>query len=61
VGEIYHCEVYNNPNITTEESAEINGTHENSKSNDDVLGFRAEYKTIHFFPKGLDNFLKILN
>jgi len=63
VGSIYRCYVNNNPKIITKESAEINliiGTHENSKSNDDVIGFDAREKTINFFPKGLDKFFKNL-
>jgi len=61
--EIYFCWGTNNLNITTEESAEINsisGTHEDSKVNDDVLGFDVGFNTIQFFPKGLDKFFKNL-
>jgi len=60
VGLSYECEVNNNPNITTEESAKISGvsgTHKGSRSNDDdVQSFHASWKTIQFFPKGLDKF-----
>jgi len=59
VGYIYYCFVVNNPNILAEESAQINGfngTHEGSKSNDDVNSFYANYKTIQFFPKMLNIF-----
>jgi len=55
VGDIYRCEVNNNPNITTEESAQINGItgiHEISKSNDDITSFDAHGKKIEIFPKG---------
>ena len=61
---IYRCSVNNNLRILTKESADINsiiGTHKRSKTNDDVLGFFAYNKTtIHFFPKGLNNFFKNL-
>jgi len=63
VGTIYECDVNNNPRITTEESAEISrisGTHKSSKSNNDVIGFRAYGITIQFFPKGLNKFFKNL-
>jgi len=61
--ENYLCDVSNNLNITTEESAVISGfnkTHEDSKSNDDVIGFIAHRTTIQFFPKGLDKIFKNL-
>ncbi|CAG9810301.1 unnamed protein product [Chironomus riparius] len=63
VGFIYQCLVKNNPNILTEESAEISrisGTHELTKSNDDVLGFHINSKTIQVFPKGLEEIFKNL-
>ncbi|CAG9810303.1 unnamed protein product [Chironomus riparius] len=63
VGDIYRCSVNNNPNILTEESAEISrisGTHERSKSNRNVLGFRAVNTLIQVFPKGLEKFFKHL-
>jgi len=61
LGPLYLCDVNNNPNIITEESADIssvNGIQEGSKSNDDVLGFYALSRTIQFFPKGLNKFFK---
>ncbi|XP_070505229.1 putative leucine-rich repeat-containing protein DDB_G0290503 [Chironomus tepperi] len=61
LGDIYECNVNSNPNIISEESAQISGvsgTHEDSKTNDDVLGFRADSKTIEVFPKGLDKIFK---
>ncbi|KAL7011459.1 hypothetical protein ACKWTF_014266 [Chironomus riparius] len=63
VGPIYKCEVENNPNILTQESAqisEINGTHTISKNNDYVFGFKANFKTIQVFPIGLEKFFKNL-
>ena len=59
VGSIYRCYVNNNPNILTKELAEISGvsgTHQSSKSNDDVFGISAYKKIIQFFPKGLKFF-----
>lgn len=38
-----------------------NGTHNSGKSNDDVRGFYIEYKTIHYFPKGINEIFKNLN
>ena len=63
VGNIYYCFVDNNPNILTQESAqirEIRGSHGSSKTNDDVLGFYAVSKTIQYFPQGLEKFFKNL-
>lgn len=36
----------------------INGNHLHEQSNSDVVGFRAENKTLHYFPKGLDKYFK---
>jgi len=60
VGEIYRCKVKNNPNIIAEESTDISGVHQSSKSNDDVLGIYAAFKTIQIFPKGLEFVFKNL-
>jgi len=63
LGKIYRCAVSYEPNIRTKESAQIggiNGTHQDLRTNDDVLGFHADDKTIQVFPKGLDNFFKNL-
>jgi hypothetical protein len=60
---IYRCEVDNDLEITTGDSAvisSVSGTHEDSKSNDDVEGFYAVRKTIQVFPKGLDKVFKNL-
>ncbi|CAG9810344.1 unnamed protein product [Chironomus riparius] len=62
-GQIYDCIVDNNPNILTEESAiisKVSGLHNDSNSNDDVLGIRAFSKTIQVFPKGLEMIFKNL-
>ena len=59
VGLKYSCEVKNNPQISSLESALISniiGVHENGKSNDDVTFFRADHKKIEYFPKGLEKF-----
>jgi len=63
LGNIYHCWVDNDLNITTEESAQIsgvNGTHKNLRSNDDVLGFHASSTIMQLFPRGLEKFFKNL-
>jgi len=55
------CELNNNPNIITEESAEIiriSGTHKSVETNNHVLGFSAQSKTIQFCPKGLEKIFK---
>jgi len=60
---IYQCTVNNNLKMLTDESTQISGvsgTHERTKSNNDVIGFDIRFKTIHFFPKGLDKFFKNL-
>lgn len=36
----------------------ISGTHLSGKSDDDVVGFRADGKTVNYFPEGLENFFK---
>ena len=59
LGNIYRCEVKNNPNIISDETAVIsgiNGQHQGTKTNNDVLGFLAASKTIQVFPKGLEKF-----
>ncbi|CAG9797210.1 unnamed protein product [Chironomus riparius] len=59
VGQKYSCEVMNNPQISTVESALIRniiGDHEDSKSIDDVTFFRADNKGIEYFPRGLEKF-----
>ena len=63
LGYIYQCEVKNNPNIVSQESAYINsiyGAHGISKTNDDVFGFYANQKTIKYFPSNLHKFFKNL-
>jgi len=58
----YSCLINTDPNILTEESAQISNvsrTHD-SKTNDDVLNFHAQDKTIQFFPKDLSKFFKNL-
>jgi len=63
VDSIYECKIRNYPNIRTEESAvisKVSGRHEDSKSNDDVLGIYAQGKTMQIFPKGLDKIFKNL-
>ena len=62
-GDIYSCVVINYPNIATKESAQISlvtGTHQRSKTNDDVIGFAAYSVTFRFFPQGLEKFFKNL-
>jgi hypothetical protein len=59
----YCCYASNSRRITTRESASINsisGTHLSGLNNSDVDGFYVEYKTINYFPRGLDHFFKNL-
>jgi len=59
VGEVYRCEVSNNLNIYSPESAEIvavNGAHMSGKSNNDEIYFHAADKHIEYFPRGLEKF-----
>ncbi|KAL7011515.1 hypothetical protein ACKWTF_014299 [Chironomus riparius] len=61
IGDGYRCSIKDNPNILTKESAKVNilsGSHWDSKSNDDVLGFVAFGITMQFFPSGLDKYFK---
>jgi len=63
LGAIYYCEVTNDPNIITQESAQIGsitGEHQVSKSNDNVNAFHVVEKTLNYFPKGLDLYFKRL-
>lgn len=63
MGAIYFCDVDNNPNIITQESAQIDsitGQHFFSKSNDNVNAFHAVGKTLKYFPQGLDLYFKRL-
>ncbi|XP_070502604.1 uncharacterized protein [Chironomus tepperi] len=69
LGRIYQCAVDNDPNITTQQSAQIdtfNGLHQRNKEDNDVVGFYASRKTIQYFPNGLQKFsdlksIQILN
>jgi len=59
----YFCDVENNLNINSSESAIITkatGSQNDSKNNDDVLGFNAHRINIEFFPQGLEKFFKNL-
>jgi len=59
VGSKYRCEVSNNLNISSPESAEIvavTGAHMSGKSNNDEIYFHAEDKHIEYFPRGLEKF-----
>jgi len=59
----YYCNVNNEPNIITLESAQISsisGTHSHSKIDDDVGVFWASSIIINFFPKDLLKFFKNL-
>lgn len=63
LGFIYQCEVANDPKIETKESIAIStvtGTHRFSKTDQSVLGIRAEGKTMRYFPQGLKNFFQNL-
>lgn len=62
-GQVYQCQVAVDPFIKTHDSAQISsvtGRHYHSESNDDVIGFRADNKTIEYFPRGLEKFFKNL-
>ena len=56
---IYRCEVENNLDITSPDSAAITsvtGYHSNWRSNDDVVGFDSRHKSMAYFPQRLDKF-----
>ncbi|XP_070508762.1 putative leucine-rich repeat-containing protein DDB_G0290503 [Chironomus tepperi] len=60
---LYVCEVSKDPTITTQEAAtvtSVSGSHNTEKSDADVNGFTAKYRTITYFPKGLESFFKNL-
>lgn len=51
----------NNPSIATQDTAlisSVKGTHEMSKTNDDVIGFRAVSKNVQYFALGLEKHFK---
>jgi len=51
----------NNPSIATQDTAlisSVKGIHEMSKTNDDVIGFRASTKNVQYFPLGLEKHFK---
>ncbi|XP_070495405.1 putative leucine-rich repeat-containing protein DDB_G0290503 [Chironomus tepperi] len=57
IGDKYHCDVNEDPQITDELSADITsiyGSHADSHSNYDVAGLYIYQKTIHQFPRGLE-------
>ncbi|KAL7011704.1 hypothetical protein ACKWTF_014392 [Chironomus riparius] len=63
LGLIYQCDVKNDLKIFNDKSAvisTIDGVHEGTKGNNDVIGFYANQKTIQVFPKNLEKFFKNL-
>jgi len=59
LGGIYRCEVENNLDITSADSATITsvtGNHSTLRTNDDVVGFDSRHKNIDYFPQGLEKF-----
>ncbi|XP_070494952.1 chondroadherin-like [Chironomus tepperi] len=63
IGSVYHCEIQSNPNITSPESAIIDGAsgpHHGPKTDDDVAGFYVKNNQIklNFFPLGLEKVFK---
>jgi len=63
LGNIYQCEVANDPNIINSESTEITaltGDSQFQNMDGDVYAFRAVGKTIKYFPKDLNNFFNNL-
>ncbi|KAL7013631.1 hypothetical protein ACKWTF_015497 [Chironomus riparius] len=63
LGYIYQCEVENDSNIETKESATITafkGLHRNFNSDVTVFGIRAEGKTFKYFPQSMEKIFKNL-
>ena len=61
VGIIYYCDVRNELNIISSESAVITGAsenHDDSKNNADVYGFYAYEQKTEVFPRGLEKIFK---
>ncbi|CAG9810392.1 unnamed protein product [Chironomus riparius] len=61
IGYVYLCSIDTDPSITTQKSAVINtidGLATPKRTYNFVHGFFASEKTIHFFPKGLNNFFR---
>lgn len=59
----YQCIVDNDPNIINDKSAvikSVDGVHAPRKTNNDVIGFFANKKTIQIFPKNLERFFRNL-
>ncbi|XP_070491638.1 leucine-rich repeat-containing protein 15-like [Chironomus tepperi] len=57
------CELENNLNITSPDSAAITsvtGKHNDERTNDDVVGFDSRHKCMNHFPQGLDKYFKML-
>lgn len=62
-GTMYRCEVSNVVNITSPETAvieSVNGTHNFLKHDNDVKAFKANSKSITYFPRQLQKFFKNL-
>ncbi len=56
----YYCELNNSldiPNPTIQITS-VTGGHADQKSNADVEGFRVDNKTLHFLPRGLENYFE---
>ncbi|XP_070509035.1 putative leucine-rich repeat-containing protein DDB_G0290503 isoform X2 [Chironomus tepperi] len=59
----YYCLVIENTIITTQEAAtvtSVSGSYNIEESDDDVVGFIVQFKTINYFPRGLETYFKNL-
>lgn len=58
IADVYFCDVTLDVDISksNEMVTEIIGSHLDYRSNDDVVGFRASYKKLNYFPHGLDKY-----
>lgn len=63
IDDVYFCDLTYDLNISNSNAVitSINGTHFDSQSNADVVGFRTYGKTLHYLPQGLGKHFNVEN
>lgn len=58
IDDVYFCDLNNSLDIPNSnvEITSVTGQHTIEKNNADVIGFRAENKTLHYLPRGLEKY-----
>lgn len=61
IDDVYFCDFKYGLDVTNSNATigAVSGEHLTAKSNADVVGFRAENKTLHYLPEGLERFFEV--